>query len=90
MNLSMHATKLSPHMMRSGGRKRCSVSKQPFYSQSQPSLGAVFRMHVEQVHWASEKSADVNQSSGQIVAGKAFSRTSSSQKNGADSRALAG
>ena len=76
MNLSMHATKLPPHLMTSGGAKRCSVSKQPIDSKSQPSAGAAFRMHVEQVHWASEKFAEVNQSSDQIVAGKAFSRAS--------------
>jgi hypothetical protein len=80
MNLSMQATKLSPHLMTSGGAKRRSVSMQPVDSKSQPSLGVAFRMHVEQVHWASEKSGDVNQSSDQIAAGKAFSRTSWPQK----------
>lgn len=76
----MPAATLPPHLMTSGGAKRCSVCKQPLDSRSQPSLGAAFRKHVEEVHWATEKSAVVNQSSDRIVAGKAFSRTSEGQK----------
>ena len=41
---------LPPHLIESKGVKRCSVCMHPFDADSKPSLSAVFKEHVMEVH----------------------------------------
>jgi hypothetical protein len=55
---------MPPYLTTSGGVKCCSACRQPFDHNAQPSLGAAFRKHVEEVHRPSQ---DVNEASADQV-----------------------
>ena len=63
----MTKTKMPPHLIADGRLQRCSVCKQPFFPNAQPTVEAAFAKHVLAHHQPGQTSEDVNQAAARIV-----------------------